>query len=136
MIADVEAVSRVRALGRSVRQRSWSCRSPTSARFSHRTTWIDDIRAGSPTHIGRYAKAFYVSLPIIPRRGQKTEMEAVKLKTVDDLLRSPEERVELIGSDIVRRPMTGFANARAQGSTRGALHRLTQDGGPGATGGS
>jgi Uma2 family endonuclease len=60
-------------------------------------------------------------------------MEAVKLKTVNDLLLSPEERVELIGGDIVRRPTTRFAHARAQGSTRGALHGLTQ--GSGSDGG-
>ena len=44
-------------------------------------------------------------------------MEAVNLKTVHDLMRCSEERVELIGGDIVRRPMTRFAHARAQGST-------------------
>jgi Uma2 family endonuclease len=32
-------------------------------------------------------------------------MEALKLKTIDDLLESPEERVELIDGEIVRRPM-------------------------------
>jgi Uma2 family endonuclease len=32
-------------------------------------------------------------------------MEAAKLKTVDDLLQSPDERVELIGGEIVKRPM-------------------------------
>ena len=52
-------------------------------------------------------------------------MEAIQLKTVTDLLLSHEERVELIGGDIVRRPMTRFAHARAQGGTRGALHGLT-----------
>jgi len=44
-------------------------------------------------------------------------MEAVSLKTVHDLMLCAEERVELIGGDIVRRPMTRFAHARAQGST-------------------
>jgi Uma2 family endonuclease len=32
-------------------------------------------------------------------------MEALKLQTIDDLLESPEERVELIDGEIVRRPM-------------------------------
>jgi Uma2 family endonuclease len=32
-------------------------------------------------------------------------MEALKLKTLDDLIASPEERVELIDGEIVRRPM-------------------------------
>ena len=32
-------------------------------------------------------------------------MEALKLKTLDDLLASSEERVELIDGEIVRRPM-------------------------------
>ncbi len=44
-------------------------------------------------------------------------MEALKLKTLDDLLLSPEERVELIGGDIVRRPMARFAHGRAQNRT-------------------
>lgn len=44
-------------------------------------------------------------------------MEAVKLKTVDDLLISLDERVELIGGEIIRRPMTRFAHARAQSKT-------------------
>jgi len=62
-------------------------------------------------------------------------MEAVQLKTVDDLLLSPDERVELIGGDLVRRPMTRFVHARTQGSTRGALHGLTRDGGAEGEGG-
>ena len=36
-------------------------------------------------------------------------MEALKLKTLDDLFLSPDERVELIGGEIVRRPMARFA---------------------------
>lgn len=32
-------------------------------------------------------------------------MEAYKLKTLDDLLASPEERVELIDGEVMRRPM-------------------------------
>ena len=32
-------------------------------------------------------------------------MEALKLKTLDDLLLEPDERVELIDGEIVRRPM-------------------------------
>ena len=44
-------------------------------------------------------------------------MEALKLQTLADLLAYPEERVELIGGEIVRRPMARFAHARAQGCT-------------------
>lgn len=48
-------------------------------------------------------------------------MEALQLKTIDDLLASPEERVELIAGEIVRRPMTRFRHGRAQGQTYSAL---------------
>ena len=58
-------------------------------------------------------------------------MEAVQLKTLHDLLLCPDQRVELIGGDIVRRPMTRFAHARAQGSIRGELHGMTRGSGPG-----
>jgi Uma2 family endonuclease len=48
-------------------------------------------------------------------------VEALKLKTIDDLLTNPEERVELIGGEIVRRPMSRFRHGRAQGQTYAAL---------------
>jgi Uma2 family endonuclease len=48
-------------------------------------------------------------------------VEALKLKTLDDLLLSPDERVELIGGEIVRRPMARFAHGRAQNRTALAL---------------
>jgi Uma2 family endonuclease len=48
-------------------------------------------------------------------------VEALKHKTLDDLLRSPDERVELIGGEIVRRPMARFARGRAQNRTALAL---------------
>jgi Uma2 family endonuclease len=41
-------------------------------------------------------------------------VEALKLKTLGDLLLSRDERVELIGGDIVRRPMARVQHARAQ----------------------
>ena len=41
-------------------------------------------------------------------------MEAFKLQTIADLLVHPDERVELIGGEIVRRPMARFAHGRAQ----------------------
>lgn len=59
-------------------------------------------------------------------------MEALKLKTLDDLLLSPDERVELIGGDIVRRPMARFAHGAAQVALSGELHPLTRGGGPGS----
>lgn len=49
-------------------------------------------------------------------------MEALKLKTLDDLLLSPDERVELIGGEIVRRPMARFSRGAAQGNLRAELH--------------
>jgi hypothetical protein len=48
-------------------------------------------------------------------------MEAIKLKTIEDLLLCPEERVELLGGEIVRRPMTRAHHARAQRRSAGAL---------------
>lgn len=48
-------------------------------------------------------------------------MEALKLCTLDDLFLHSEERVELIGGEIVRRPMARFAHGRAQSRTALAL---------------
>ena len=58
-------------------------------------------------------------------------MEALKLKTLDDLFLSPEERVELIGGDIVRRPMARFAHGRAQNRTALTLGPFDEGGGRG-----
>ncbi|WP_295884747.1 Uma2 family endonuclease [uncultured Thiohalocapsa sp.] len=58
-------------------------------------------------------------------------MEAVKLKTLEDLLLAPEEDVELIGGEIVRRPMTRASHAAVQGNARGELHAFTHGSGPG-----
>ncbi|WP_363169596.1 Uma2 family endonuclease [uncultured Lamprocystis sp.] len=41
-------------------------------------------------------------------------VEAQRLKTIDDLLDCDDERVELIGGAIVRRPMARFEHSRAQ----------------------
>ncbi|MBK5941244.1 Uma2 family endonuclease [Halochromatium roseum] len=57
-------------------------------------------------------------------------MEAVELKTVHDLLQHSEERVELIGGDIVRRPMTRFAHARVQSKTDRTLGPFADDTSP------
>jgi Uma2 family endonuclease len=48
-------------------------------------------------------------------------MEALQLKTVQDLFASPDERVELIGGEIVRRPTTRARHGQAQGQVRGDL---------------
>jgi len=58
-------------------------------------------------------------------------MEALKLYTVADLLLSPEERLELIGGEFVRRPMARFPHAAAQGNLRGELHPFIRGAGPG-----
>ncbi len=58
-------------------------------------------------------------------------MEAIKLRTIRDLLLSPEERVELIGGEILRRPMTRFAHARAQSEADRSLGPFADDTGPG-----
>jgi Uma2 family endonuclease len=58
-------------------------------------------------------------------------MEARKLKTIDDLLLSNDERVELIGGEIVRRPMARFQHGMVQGNARVELNALTRSSGPG-----
>ena len=58
-------------------------------------------------------------------------MEAYKLKTIDDLLASPEERVELIGGEIVRRPMARAEHGVVQGNAREELGIFNRRGGPG-----
>ena len=58
-------------------------------------------------------------------------MEAHKLKTVDDLLLSPEERVELIDGEIVRRPMARAEHGAVQGSVREELGPFNRSAGPG-----
>jgi Uma2 family endonuclease len=50
-------------------------------------------------------------------------MEAIELRTVQDLFSSSDERVELIGGEIVRRPMTRARHGRAQ-------RRVSRDLGP------
>ena len=57
-------------------------------------------------------------------------MEALKLKTLADLLLSPEERVELIGGEIVRRPMARAHHSRAQIAAVYGLGPFTRDTGP------
>ena len=57
-------------------------------------------------------------------------MEALKLATIDDLLSSPDEDLELINGDIVRRPMTRPLHGRAQGNTREELGWFNRRGGP------
>lgn len=59
-------------------------------------------------------------------------MEALKLKSLEDLLLCADERVELIGGEIVRRPMARFAHGRAQNRTATALGTFDEgNGGPG-----
>ena len=58
-------------------------------------------------------------------------MEAFKLKTIDDLLMSDDERVELISGEIVQRPMARFQHGMVQGNSRAELNALTRTSGPG-----
>jgi Uma2 family endonuclease len=58
-------------------------------------------------------------------------MEAHKLKTIEDLLLSPEERVELIGGEIMRRPMARIRHGVAQTNTSAELRPFGRDSGPG-----
>ena len=57
-------------------------------------------------------------------------MEALKLKTVDDLLLSPEERVELIDGEIVRRPMARSDHGVVQNRTAVELGPFDKTSGP------
>ena len=58
-------------------------------------------------------------------------MEAYNLKTLDDLLLSPEERVELIDGEIVRRPMARSEHGIVQGNTATELGTFSRKSGPG-----
>ncbi len=58
-------------------------------------------------------------------------MEAHKLQTIDDLLAHPEERVELIGGEILRRPMARIKHAQAQSRASRELGPFDRRSGPG-----
>ena len=58
-------------------------------------------------------------------------MEAIKLATVSDLLAHPDERVELIDGEIVRRPMARGEHAVVQNATAVELGPFSRGGGPG-----
>jgi Uma2 family endonuclease len=58
-------------------------------------------------------------------------MEALKLATLEDLLASPDERVELINGEIVRRPMARVEHGFAQGNTLAELETFRRASGPG-----
>jgi len=58
-------------------------------------------------------------------------VEALKLQTVEDLLLCPEERVELINGEIVRRPMARFQHGVVQGNARTELSSFTRGSDPG-----
>ena len=58
-------------------------------------------------------------------------MEALKLKTVDDLLLSEDERVELIDGEIVRRPMSRFEHGQTQSSLSDEVIVFKHKSGPG-----
>ncbi|MGE5155458.1 MAG: Uma2 family endonuclease [Bdellovibrio bacteriovorus] len=57
-------------------------------------------------------------------------MEALKLQTIDDLLESPEERVELIDGEIVRRPMARADHGVVQHRTSVELGSFDRPTGP------
>ena len=57
-------------------------------------------------------------------------MEADQLKTIDDMLASPEERVELIDGQIVRRPMARADHGMVQVTTAMELGELPRRSGP------
>ncbi len=56
---------------------------------------------------------------------------AHKLATVADLLAIPEERVQLVGGEIVRRPMARGGHGMVQGATHDDLSPFQRRDGPG-----
>lgn len=58
-------------------------------------------------------------------------MEALKLQTVDDLLDYPDERVELIHGEIVKRPMARADHAIVQAGLADEVANLRRKGGSG-----
>jgi Uma2 family endonuclease len=58
-------------------------------------------------------------------------MEERKLMTIDDLLLSPEERVELMDGEIVRRPMAPFEHGQVQSRASRELGPFDRRSGPG-----
>ncbi len=58
-------------------------------------------------------------------------MEAIQIKTLDDLLCSDEERVELVNGEIVRRPMARCEHGLVQSKTLIELGPFDRRGGPG-----
>jgi Uma2 family endonuclease len=58
-------------------------------------------------------------------------MEAYKLKTLEDLLASPEERVELIDGEVVRRPMARSEHGIVQSRASVELSPFDRKSGPG-----
>lgn len=58
-------------------------------------------------------------------------MEAFKLKTLDDLLAAPEDRIELIDGDIVQRPMARMEHGFVQSNAVAELDTLRRTSGPG-----
>ena len=58
-------------------------------------------------------------------------MEALKLKTLDDLLLSSEERIELIDGEIVRRPMARSDHGVVQNRASVELGPFDRNSGPG-----
>jgi Uma2 family endonuclease len=58
-------------------------------------------------------------------------MEATKLATLADLLAHPDERVELIDGEIVRRPMARAEHGLVQSNVIGELQPLRRPTGPG-----
>lgn len=58
-------------------------------------------------------------------------LEARRLKTVDDLLQSDDERVELIDGEIVKRPMARSEHALIQSSIADEVSLFKRKGGPG-----
>lgn len=58
-------------------------------------------------------------------------MEATRLKTIDDLSDSRDERIELIDGEIVRRPMARSEHALAQSGLSDEIQPLKRKDGPG-----
>ena len=58
-------------------------------------------------------------------------MEAIQLKTIDDLLDAEDERVELLNGELVKRPMARFDHALIQSCLSDEVASLKRQSGVG-----
>lgn len=86
---------------------------------------------GVPSYAGSTTLVTPVSIERTTQRSVSEVMEARKLKTIVDLLASPDERVELIDGEIVRRPMARIDHGLVQSRTSIEVSPNDRRSGPG-----